>query len=192
MSVKPDQIGIVNPLLIIAITPLFNSLIYPCFKKCGLLTPLQRIGTGGLLIGISFVISGIVELNLEVSLIDYCWYFSAALILLSCTQTTYPRIPATGLTQLNLINTLPCPVSISYAHGNQADKWLEINAKSYSFERDLNDGPIRVKANLLSPICGNVDFTTVEWTGTIEGASTKVFSFRKCLIWFDFNCEWDL
>lgn len=66
MSVKPDQIGIVNPLLIIAITPLFNSLIYPCFKKCGLLTPLQRIGTGGMLIGISFVISGIVELNLEV------------------------------------------------------------------------------------------------------------------------------
>lgn len=65
-AIKPDQIGIVNPLLIIAITPLFNSLIYPCFTKCGLLTPLQRIGSGGLLIGIAFVISGIVELKLEV------------------------------------------------------------------------------------------------------------------------------
>ncbi|XP_046443398.1 solute carrier family 15 member 1-like [Daphnia pulex] len=155
MSVKPDQIGIVNPLLIIAITPLFNSLIYPCFKKCGLLTPLQRIGTGGLLIGISFVISGIVELNLE---------------------TTYPRIPAPGLTQLNFINTLPCPVNISYAHGNHPDKWLDVGAKSFSFERDLMDGPIRVKANLLSPRCQDVTFSNAEWTGTIEGVSTKAFS----------------
>ena len=70
-AVKPDQIGIVNPLLIIAITPVFNSLIYPCFKKCGLLTPLQRIGTGGFLIGVSFVISAIVELNLEVCKLFY-------------------------------------------------------------------------------------------------------------------------
>ncbi|EFX84703.1 hypothetical protein DAPPUDRAFT_99512 [Daphnia pulex] len=155
MSVKPDQIGIVNPLLIIAITPLFNSLIYPCFKKCGLLTPLQRIGTGGLLIGISFVISGIVELNLE---------------------TTYPRIPAPGLTQLNFINTLPCPVNISYAHGHHPDKWLDVGAKSFSFERDLMDGPIRVKANLLSPRCQDVTFSNAEWTGTIEGVSTKAFS----------------
>lgn len=66
-AIKPDQIGIVNPLLIIGITPIFNSLIYPCFTKCGLLTPLQRIGAGGFLIGISFLISGVVELNLEVS-----------------------------------------------------------------------------------------------------------------------------
>jgi solute carrier family 15 oligopeptide transporter 1 len=85
MSIKPDQIGIVNPLLIIAITPLFNSLIYPCFKKCGLLTPLQRIGTGGLLIGISFVISGIVELNLEVELsIFSCAKFSTHIFSSSC------------------------------------------------------------------------------------------------------------
>uniref|UniRef100_A0A0P5IK34 Oligopeptide transporter 1 n=1 Tax=Daphnia magna TaxID=35525 RepID=A0A0P5IK34_9CRUS len=155
MSVKPDQIGIVNPLLIIAITPLFNSLIYPCFKKCGLLTPLQRIGTGGMLIGISFVISGIVELNLE---------------------KTYPRIPAAGLTQLNFVNTLPCPVDISYVHTNRPEKWFEINAKSFTFERDLSDGPIQVKAILLSPTCGNVNFSTPEWIGTIDGVGTKAFS----------------
>ena len=75
---------------------------------------------------------------------------------------------------MNFINTLPCPVNISYSHANQPDKWLELNAKTYSFERDLSDGPIRVKANLLSPICGNVDFTTAEWMGTIQGVSTKV------------------
>lgn len=48
------------------LVPVFESFIYPCFKKCGLLTPLQRIGTGGLLAGAAFVVSGIVELSLEV------------------------------------------------------------------------------------------------------------------------------
>jgi hypothetical protein len=78
------------------------------------------------------------------------------------------------LTQLNFINTLPCPVNISYAHGNHPDKWLDVGAKSFSFERDLMDGPIRVKANLLSPRCQDVTFSNAEWTGTIEGVSTKV------------------
>ena len=65
-TIKPDQLQIVNPLLILALVPVFESVIYPCFKKCGLLTPLQRIGAGGLLAGLAFVISGIVELQLEV------------------------------------------------------------------------------------------------------------------------------
>ena len=65
-SIKPDQLLIMNPLLIFALVPVFESVIYPCFKKCGLLTPLQRIGVGGLLAAFAFVLSGIVELNLEV------------------------------------------------------------------------------------------------------------------------------
>lgn len=66
ITIKPDQLQIVNPLLILALVPVFESVIYPCFKKCGLLTPLQRIGAGGLLAGLAFVVSGIVELQLEV------------------------------------------------------------------------------------------------------------------------------
>ena len=68
MTIKPDQLQIVNPLLVLALVPVFESLIYPCFTKCGLLTPLQRIASGGFLAGLAFVISGIVELNLEVML----------------------------------------------------------------------------------------------------------------------------
>lgn len=63
---KPDQMQIVNPLLILILVPLFETVIYPLFKKCGLLTPLQRIGCGLVLCGLSFVASGIVELSLEV------------------------------------------------------------------------------------------------------------------------------
>ena len=47
--------------------PIFEALVYPCFAKCNLLTPLQRIGAGGILAGVAFIISAIVELQLEVS-----------------------------------------------------------------------------------------------------------------------------
>lgn len=70
-NIIPDQMGIINSLLILALVPLFESCIYPAFTKCGLLTPLQRMGCGGLLAALAFVISGILELQLEV-LIYYC------------------------------------------------------------------------------------------------------------------------
>lgn len=77
-TIKADQLQIANPLLILALVPVFESLVYPLFTKCGLLTPLQRIGTGGILAALAFVVSGIVELNLEVIflslfLLFLCW-----------------------------------------------------------------------------------------------------------------------
>ena len=63
----PDQMQIVNPLLILAFIPLFEYVVYPVLGKFGLLkTPLQRIVAGGVLAGLSFVVSGLLELALEV------------------------------------------------------------------------------------------------------------------------------
>ncbi|KZS03056.1 Peptide transporter family 1 [Daphnia magna] len=70
---KPDQMQIINPLLILLLVPLFEAVIYPCFKKSGLLTPLRRIGCGLVLCGLSFVISGFLEIALEVF---YVFYYS--------------------------------------------------------------------------------------------------------------------
>lgn len=64
--VKPEQMQIVNPILTILFIPLFDHIIYPLFKKCGLLTPLQRIGSGLVLCGIAFVASAFLEIHLEV------------------------------------------------------------------------------------------------------------------------------
>lgn len=78
------------------------------------------------------------------------------------------------MTQLNFINTLPCQVNISYMNDNQV-KWIEINATSYSFERDLIDRSIDITAQLISSTdCQEMNFTTPMWTGMIKGASTKV------------------
>jgi len=64
--IYPEQMQIVNPLLILILVPIFESLIYPAFKKCGLLTPLQRICCGLILCGLSFVVSGFVEIGIQV------------------------------------------------------------------------------------------------------------------------------
>lgn len=166
-AIKPDQVGIINPLLIIAITPLFNTVVYPVLKKCGIRTALQKIGIGGVLIGVAFVISGLVELELEVLRIKH-FTFTLRHFLLN-TKKTYPRIPETGLTQLNFVNTLPCHVNVSY---NNEAKWIEAN--SFSFERDLKDEPLHIQVKSADSRCGNIELTSPEWSGLINGASSKV------------------
>ena len=78
ITILPDQFQIANPLLIIALVPIFDSVIYPFLSKCGLvLTPLKRMSIGGLLAALAFVVSGAVELLIEVfSCIYYCTLIS--------------------------------------------------------------------------------------------------------------------
>lgn len=64
---EPDQLQVINPLLILAFIPLFESCIYPLFAKIHLInTPLKKLTVGALLASVAFVVSGIVELQLEV------------------------------------------------------------------------------------------------------------------------------
>jgi len=58
--------------MVLFLIPIFQSLIYPALGKCNLLTnSLQRMGLGGLLAALSFVVAGVVELHLEVILTTY-------------------------------------------------------------------------------------------------------------------------
>jgi dipeptide/tripeptide permease len=68
-GLKPDQIQLLNPLLIIAMIPLFQYVIYPLLAKRNLLKrPLQRMTTGGILVAISFIIYAFLQLRIESSL----------------------------------------------------------------------------------------------------------------------------
>eukprot|EP00096_Caligus_rogercresseyi_P009051 TRINITY_DN3004_c0_g1_i2.p1 TRINITY_DN3004_c0_g1~~TRINITY_DN3004_c0_g1_i2.p1 ORF type:complete len:680 (-),score=104.27 TRINITY_DN3004_c0_g1_i2:119-2158(-) len=61
-NVKPDQMSIMNPFLIILLIPIFNIAVYPVLNKLGILTkPLHRMFLGGVLAGLAFVASAIVE-----------------------------------------------------------------------------------------------------------------------------------
>ncbi|KAK4036170.1 hypothetical protein OUZ56_028236 [Daphnia magna] len=156
---KPDQMQIINPLLILLLVPLFEAVIYPCFKKSGLLTPLRRIGCGLVFCGLSFVISGFLEIALE---------------------PTYATIPADGRMQLNFINTLPCQVNVTYRVTDKNGD-LSIKANEYEFVQDLEaDQNIFASAFLENADCGgylqfNGDFSTGE-VRLGKGGGTKGYS----------------
>lgn len=91
-AIKPDQIQVINPLLILIFIPLFDTLIYPLISKCGIRRPLQKLAIGGILAGIAFVISGIIELELE---------------------KTYPVVAGGEETQLRIFNGMPCDLTFT-------------------------------------------------------------------------------
>lgn len=156
---KPDQMQIINPLLILLLVPLFEAVIYPCFKKSGLLTPLRRIGCGLVFCGLSFVISGFLEIALE---------------------PTYATIPADGRMQLNFINTLPCQVNVTYRVKDKNGD-LSIKANEYEFVQDLEaDQDIFASAFLENADCGGyLQFNGGFSTGEVKlgkGNGTKGYS----------------
>ncbi|KAI2800678.1 hypothetical protein BLOT_012066 [Blomia tropicalis] len=65
LIIKPDQIQVVNPLLIIVMIPIFEYLIYPLLEKVKFNRPLQRMVVGGILAGLSFIICALMQLQIE-------------------------------------------------------------------------------------------------------------------------------
>lgn len=65
--IKPDQMQMINPLLILVFIPLFETIIYPILNKLGIRRPLQKLTLGGLLAALAFGISALVEFQIEAS-----------------------------------------------------------------------------------------------------------------------------
>lgn len=66
-TVKPDQIQMVNPLLILTLIPAFEAVVYPFLNKINLGRPLQRLTIGGILAGVSFILSALVQIWIDAS-----------------------------------------------------------------------------------------------------------------------------
>jgi len=91
-TIKPDQMQVANPVMVLLLIPLFDRVIYPVFAKFGLLKkPLQRMTVGGILTAGSFFLSGFLELNL---------------------QPTYAKLPALSESHVFVVNSLPCNISV--------------------------------------------------------------------------------
>jgi len=91
-ALKPDQMQVVNPLLILIFIPLFETVVYPLLAKCNIKRPLQKLGIGGVLAAVAFVISAVLELQL---------------------QDTYAVLPQNGEAQLRVFNGLNCSGSVN-------------------------------------------------------------------------------
>jgi len=61
-GIQPEQMNVINPLLIMAFIPLFERIIYPSLERQGWnISHLRRMGWGMLLAAVSFLVSGFLE-----------------------------------------------------------------------------------------------------------------------------------
>lgn len=63
---QPDQMSVANPLILLALIPIFRFFIYPALSSCNILTtPIQRMTAGGCLAAVAFVLSAMIEFGIQ-------------------------------------------------------------------------------------------------------------------------------
>lgn len=148
--IKPDQMQLINPALILILIPTFESIIYPFFAKFNFLVkPLQRIAVGGLLTALAFVISGLLELSL---------------------MQTYDRIPIVGESHVHLMNSLACPLEVRLNNAEltfNAEIGLRENHVFFDVPPGVYEMLVRVESNC-------ADVTTYESKFEVTTEDRKV------------------
>ena len=114
-TIKPDQMQVINPLLILVFIPLYEVAFYPLLSLIGIRRPLQKLTLGGIFAGLAFVISTIVEIQLE---------------------STYAVMPKAGEAQLRIFNGMPCDYRIQSNIPEHAD--FTLKSMSMFEEKYLN------------------------------------------------------
>ncbi|XP_070693731.1 solute carrier family 15 member 1 [Pempheris klunzingeri] len=93
LVIQPDQMQTVNPILILTLVPIMDSVIYPLIKKCGLnFTPLKRMTVGMIMAAIAFVCAAVVQIQID---------------------ETLPIFPSANQNQLKLLNMGSNPVTVN-------------------------------------------------------------------------------
>uniref|UniRef100_A0A3P8V0G5 Solute carrier family 15 member 1b n=1 Tax=Cynoglossus semilaevis TaxID=244447 RepID=A0A3P8V0G5_CYNSE len=86
LVIFPDQMQTVNPILILVLVPIMDSLIYPLIAKCKLnFTPLKRMTVGMFLAAMAFVAAALVQIQID---------------------RTLPKFPSNTVGQAKFINML--------------------------------------------------------------------------------------
>ncbi|NXJ93600.1 S15A1 protein, partial [Corythaixoides concolor] len=84
VQIQPDQMQTVNPILIIIMVPVVDTVVYPLIKKCRInFTPLRKITVGMFLASLAFVAAALVQVQID---------------------KTLPVFPTAGQSQIKIIN----------------------------------------------------------------------------------------
>ena len=119
-TIKPDQMQVINPLLILFLLPLFDKIIYPAFAKCNMLVkPLQRMTAGGIVTASAFFLSGFLEMEM---------------------MKTYAKVPNIGFSNIHFMNNIPCNVSIHLSKDSGLVQEVSIAALENLVIYDLESG----------------------------------------------------
>ena len=131
---KSDQMQVVNPLFIVIFIPIFETCIYPVMAKIRFIdTPLKKLTTGGFLAAVAFIVSALVEMQLEVSS-SIIFFVSHGVVIGNIHkwffwQKTYPVVPTAGLAQIRVFNPLDCNITGTIGGNNVSigpyDMWTK-------------------------------------------------------------------
>ncbi|XP_040913036.1 solute carrier family 15 member 1 [Toxotes jaculatrix] len=123
LVIQPDQMQTVNPILILTLVPIMDSVVYPLIQKCGLnFTPLKRMTVGMLLAAIAFVCAALVQIQID---------------------KTMPTFPSTSQSQLKLLNMGNNPVTVKLPGNDPLNlPAAQASDKYFTFEA----GQIRISA----------------------------------------------
>uniref|UniRef100_A0A668ABE8 Solute carrier family 15 member 1 n=1 Tax=Myripristis murdjan TaxID=586833 RepID=A0A668ABE8_9TELE len=126
LVVQPDQMQTVNPILILTLVPLMDSVIYPLIKKCGLnFTPLKRMTVGMFLAAMAFVCAALVQIEID---------------------KTLPTFPSGSESQLKLLNMGSNSLTVRLPGGPVELAAAQASENYFTFE----EGEMEVSAGNLS------------------------------------------
>ncbi|XP_070075108.1 peptide transporter family 1 isoform X2 [Drosophila takahashii] len=142
-QIKPDQMQVVNPLLILGFLPLFDYIVYPILRRCGIRRPLQKLTIGLLLAALGFFLSAGLEMKMEQAALG--------------AMPTEPDVA-----HLRIYNGMPCGYEISSEalgsprHVESLGMWQDLavrlaQSKEYAFQGKPSSGkcpPIAGKLHL--------------------------------------------
>ncbi|XP_007248855.3 solute carrier family 15 member 1b [Astyanax mexicanus] len=114
--VQPDQMQTVNPILILVMVPIVDSVVYPLIKKCGLnFTPLKRMTVGMFMAGLAFVAAALVQVQID---------------------ETLPKFPSSSQAQVKFLNLENSSLSLT-VDGNPFDlAAFQSSGNYYSVDTD--------------------------------------------------------
>nr|AFI42054.1 slc15A1 protein [Carassius auratus red var.] len=91
--IQPDQMQIVNPILIVIMVPIMDSVVYPLIKKCGLnFTPLRRMTVGMVLAALAFVAAALLQIQIDQTVPDFPSNSQTQVKFLNLEETSVPVI----------------------------------------------------------------------------------------------------
>ncbi|RZF38364.1 hypothetical protein LSTR_LSTR009259 [Laodelphax striatellus] len=135
--VAPDDIQILNPILVLLCVPILESIVYPVFgNKLELLaSPLHRMTAGGFTSSKSFFLASLLETKLKRS---------------------NPSLPKHNISFVNFMNLLPCALQVL----NPSNSVQVLPAyNSYLFNKIPVNNVTNYTVDILSPYqCGDISF----------------------------------
>ncbi|CAG5933400.1 solute carrier family 15 member 1b [Menidia menidia] len=153
LIIQPDQMQTVNPILILALVPIMDSVVYPLISKCKLnFTPLKRMTVGMLFAALAFVSAALVQIQID---------------------KTLPNFPSETEGQVKFINMVDRPLEITAGTHSFVLEPLKANEDYLSFQE-----PFQLTIGNLSDLVSFQDGSRNTISIIQDGAQPRTVQFN--------------